>query len=688
MNPLRIFLLAALVLIVFGMDNAEAEKIDPIWSYTYGGVDYDLSHNVELTSDNGYALFGSTNSYGNGGYDYWLIKTDENGIEEWNKTYGTTNDDYGSSFQITQDGGYILAGNNHLIKTDENGIEEWNKTLEDVEDARINQNHNGTFLFTRYSGSTSTLFLLLMDSAGEEIWNNTISCSCRLGSVKETSNGSYIVVGTEHPSFSNRDLFLLKADSSGNEEWRRTINVSYNEYGAENGNDIIETENGDFIAIGSAQLGQWPNSGPQKIWAVKTNSSGEILWKKAFLKSHTRSYGHSIGQTSFDQYTIVGQSQYEENSDWDYCLVVIDEDGVEQWNSTYGNTYNNYAYDFHQNIDGTYIISGSTTTENMAADALLMKVPSGPNLRPIAEIDFIHPSPARFSDIISFNGSGNDYDGNIVSYEWESSIDGFLSDERFFNISNLTDDIHTISFRVQDDDGDWSNWVHIQLLIYPNAVPVAVIDSSISRTSEKGIPFNFSGNGFDSDGTIIVYLWESSINGFLSNDEDFTTADLSIGDHIIYFQVKDNDGAWSSDSQWELWIYTVPVAIAGQNSTGTPGVPLQFSGAATDEDGTVVLYEWDFDGDGVFEWSSNGNGLNTYIYNNEGTYTATLRVTDNDGFTATDTVTVIISEKTIQLDDDGNVLVEDAGEDDEGIPSVSLITSLISIGLLAIFRRK
>ena len=47
-----------------------------------------------------------------------------------------------------------------------------------------------------------------------------------------------------------------------------------------------------------------------------------------------------------------------------------------------------------------------------------------------------------------------------------------------------------------------------------------------------------------------------------------------------------------------------------------------------------------------------------------------------------------ISEKTIQLDDDGNVVVEDAVEEDEGIPSVSLITSLISIGLLAIFRRK
>ena len=117
-----------------------------------------------------------------------------------------------------------------------------------------------------------------------------------------------------------------------------------------------------------------------------------------------------------------------------------------------------------------------------------------------------------------------------------------------------------------------------------------------------------------------------------------------------------------------------PNAIAGQNITGIPGVPVQFSGAGIDEDGTVEKYEWDFDGDGIFEWSSFENGLNTYIYNNEGTYTATLRVTDNDGFTDTDSLTVTVKS----LDN----------EDDEGIPSISLITSLISIGLLAIFRRK
>ncbi len=158
-----------------------------------------------------------------------------------------------------------------------------------------------------------------------------------------------------------------------------------------------------------------------------------------------------------------------------------------------------------------------------------------------------------------------------------------------------------------------------------------------------------------------------------------------------------------------------PVSIAGQDITGSPGVPLQFSGAGTDENGTIVLYEWDFDGDGIFEWSSIENGRELNVYNSAGTYTATLRVTDNDGNTATDSLTVTVKEakeETIEeeeetlagqctcpdgskgqmvgpADDDG---VDDGclcatGEDDS-LPAISLIPALLSIGLVAVFRRK
>jgi len=301
-------------------------------------------------------------------------------------------------------------------------------------------------------------------------------------------------------------------------------------------------------------------------------------------------------------------------------------------------------------------------------------------------IDSITPSSARFDAEVTFSGSGADNDGTVVAYEWTSDIDGFLSDEKDFSITGFTVGNHTISFRVQDNDGAWSSWSTTELYIYPNAPPVGIIDSIEPSPAEKGDEVTFNGTGSDSDGTVVAYLWESSIDGELSTDEDFSSNGLSLGHHAITFRVQDNDGDWSDAASESLFVFAYPVAIAGQNSTGTPGVPLQFSGAGTDEDGTIVKYEWDFGGDGVFEWSSTENGLNIYIYNNKGTYTATLRVTDNDGFTDTDTVEVTISKKIIQIDDEGNVTVTDAGEDEEGIPAPSLAAAVAAVAVIALRR--
>ncbi len=121
------------------------------------------------------------------------------------------------------------------------------------------------------------------------------------------------------------------------------------------------------------------------------------------------------------------------------------------------------------------------------------------------------------------------------------------------------------------------------------------------------------------------------------------------------------------------WPVSLPIALAGQDVSISPGETVQFNGAGTDEDGTIVKYEWDFDGDGVYEWSSEENGRTTNIYNNPGTYNPSLRVTDNGGNTATDSLSVIVKSPE---------------EEESGLPSISIITSLISMGLLVIFRRK
>jgi hypothetical protein len=102
-----------------------------MWNRTYGGSKMDFGTCLTNTSNDGFALAGATQSHGAGGFDYWLINTDSSGNMTWNKTYGGSRDDSAGVIILTQDNGYALAGysdsfgdgnkNFWVVKTDENG---------------------------------------------------------------------------------------------------------------------------------------------------------------------------------------------------------------------------------------------------------------------------------------------------------------------------------------------------------------------------------------------------------------------------------------------------------------------------------------------------------------------------------------------------------------------------------------
>lgn len=311
---------------------------EEMWNRTYGGPSNELASEVHVTKDGGYIIIGVTESYGVGDGDAWLIKTDSEGSEEWNKTFGGPGDDQGFSVQQTRDNGYIITG------------------------------------FTKsYSAGNSDIWLIKTDRYGMKQWDKTFGGpGLEEGrSVMETRDGGYIIAGgTESYGAGSFDIWLIKTDSEGNKEWERTFGGP----GHDAGRFVREISDGGYVIVGDTQS---YGAGIQDIWVIKTDAHGTEKWNRTFGGSGFDS-GYSIleiGNGNGD-YLIVGHTESHEylSGSGTAWLIKVDSGGNKKWNKTFGNGGTQAFKSVQETGDGTYIIAGDSTIPSSLIDVWLVKV--------------------------------------------------------------------------------------------------------------------------------------------------------------------------------------------------------------------------------------------------------------------------------------------------------------------------
>jgi hypothetical protein len=461
------------------------------WNKTYGGTKWDECSAVELTAEGGYIFAGTINAngYDNGG-DCWLLKTDSNGDVIWQKTYGGLGSDTGTDLCTTHDGGYALIGYTrsfgaggcdvYLIKTDSNGDEQWNRTFGGSQDdygLAIQQCADEGFII---AGATQSYgareaWLIKTNAAGGMEWQQRFCGNRPPGgyfmTVLRTVEDDYVAAGRNYlGDMSDSDILVVKIDRNGTIIWEKLL-------GDPNCKDsalgIAATSDGCYMITGQVEHQETEHD----ILLMKINENGEEVWIRTFNETIFFDTGLSVKETNDRGFLIAGEVGTNLNNPvlFNAILIKTDSTGMKEWSMIYGKAGSESFYEALQTPNEGYIAGGFTTSYGAGSqDALLIKFTSFENQPPDTPLRPSGSSSGNINQEYYYTTQANDPDTDEIYYFWDwgdGANSGWLGP---YDSGEECNTSHTwskkgnyeIKVKARDNHGgesDWSNPLPIKM---------------------------------------------------------------------------------------------------------------------------------------------------------------------------------------------------------------------------------
>ncbi|MFX1594291.1 MAG: SBBP repeat-containing protein [Promethearchaeota archaeon] len=292
------------------------------WYHTWGGNSSEGSRETLVDLSGNVFLGGYTLSFGEGYADMCLVKYDSSGVQQWNRTWGGTDFDYGNGIAIDSSGDIYLAGRTSsfgegmsdmcLVKYDNSGTQQWNRT-----------------------------------------WGGTGGDFCN-GVAVDFSSNIYLTGHTQSFGVTGSDIVLVKYNSLGIQQWNRTFDGGASDYGWG-----IATDSLGNLYIAGQRSGVGVGGEYNDMVLVKYDGNGILQWSRIWGGEHYDMSEDVVVDLSNNVY-LAGVTESFGVGISAMALVKYDSDGIQQWNRTWDTADPDSGYGVAVDLSGNIYLSGSS----------------------------------------------------------------------------------------------------------------------------------------------------------------------------------------------------------------------------------------------------------------------------------------------------------------------------------------